>query len=270
MTFNTANLVRLLELLKESALLKPDFHNLSTASQVILVEIFALRWDETQDTIFKLLRKALRSHGHGARRIDQLHDKDLLRLSNTHGLISAEALPRWFAQRDLAADQERIESPLFKAQLLALAPAFIADTTDLERALQARFSLTPELPIGQAPIPASDLHLSPEILARLKELLAEHAPELEFLAYGSRVNGGGHDGGDIDLVVRNPKSEDRTRSEARTDVEDLKLELSKSDLPVRVDLLEWSFIPEAFREEISRKHAVIQEGLPKRRFHSTP
>lgn len=271
MTFNTANLVRLLEPLKESALLKPEtFQNLSSGSQEILAESFALRWDETQDTVFKLLRKALRSHGHGARRMDQLHDKDLLRLAHTHGLISAEALPRWFAQRDLAADMERVESQPFRTRLVALAPAFIEDTTQLEETLRVRFSLTPELPIGQAVVPAEDLHLAPEVLSKLKELLQEHAPEFEFLAYGSRVNGGGHDGGDIDLVVRNPKAEDKKRSQARTDIDDLKFALAQSDLPVRVDLLEWTFIPEAFREEISRKHAVIQEGQPKAASRPSP
>ena len=38
----------------------------------------------------------------------------------------------------------------------------------------------------------------------LSALLREHLPDVEVWAYGSRVNGRGHEGSDLDLVLRGP------------------------------------------------------------------
>ena len=48
------------------------------------------------------------------------------------------------------------------------------------------------------------LHLSQEHRALIEALLREHLPGVEVWAYGSRVNGRGHDGSDLDLVLRGP------------------------------------------------------------------
>lgn len=38
----------------------------------------------------------------------------------------------------------------------------------------------------------------------LEALLREHLPDVEVWAYGSRVSGLGHEGSDLDLVLRGP------------------------------------------------------------------
>ncbi|OLD23911.1 MAG: hypothetical protein AUJ04_09950 [Acidobacteria bacterium 13_1_40CM_3_55_6] len=53
------------------------------------------------------------------------------------------------------------------------------------------------------------LNLKPAHLRLLLDVLTAHAPDAEVWAYGSRVNGGGHEGSDLDLVVRNPAHPDQ-------------------------------------------------------------
>ncbi|MFA5860131.1 MAG: nucleotidyltransferase domain-containing protein [Candidatus Thermoplasmatota archaeon] len=85
-------------------------------------------------------------------------------------------------------------------------------------------------------------------------LLRQHVPRSEVWAYGSRVTGAGHEASDLDLVVRNPQD---LAAETYGLVE-LKEAFSESDLPIRVDVLDWARIPASFRREIGREHLVVQ------------
>lgn len=257
MSFNTDNLKRWLRNLEESPLLKGvEFDSLPSDSvRSLMIGSFARDWDEASDATFKLLRKVLRAHGHGARRMDEMVDRDILRLAHTHGLLTAEELTRWLAQRALAEDADRAESPYFQRRLQRMAADIVNDANSLETALRHRFGTMPP-PEERAEVSSADMDLDPAILSRLIEILHELAPGREFWAYGSRVNGGGHEGGDIDLVVRDPSVDD----DAYQDLYRLREGLSQSDLPIRVDLLDWNGIPQAFRQEISRSYAVLQRA----------
>ncbi len=101
------------------------------------------------------------------------------------------------------------------------------------------------------------LNLSPNDLAEVKAILKQHVPEREVWAYGSRVNGKGHDASDLDLVIRNP-------SELQNPIEnlaELKQAFIDSNLPFLVDLMDWSGLPLHFREEIKKRHVLV--GLQK-------
>ena len=100
----------------------------------------------------------------------------------------------------------------------------------------------------------STLDLSPEALETIRRLLARFVPGAEVWAYGSRANGGAHEGSDLDLVVRDP--EDLRRR--RPDLTKLREALGDSDLPMLVDVFDWSRIPESFQRTIEREHVVIQ------------
>ena len=99
------------------------------------------------------------------------------------------------------------------------------------------------------------LDLRPQDLALLSALLKQHLPQTEVWAYGSRVNGDGHEASDLDLVVRQPE-ELMTKT---TGLDELKDALVESDLPIRVDVIDWARIPESFRREIERGYVVIQD-----------
>lgn len=97
------------------------------------------------------------------------------------------------------------------------------------------------------------LNLSPNDLAEVKAILKQHLPEREVWAYGSRVNGKGHEASDLDLVIRNP-------SELQNPIEnlaELKQAFIDSDLLFLVDLMDWACLPEHFREEIKKQHILI-------------
>src|SRR5438132_9671434 len=97
------------------------------------------------------------------------------------------------------------------------------------------------------------LNLKSHHLQLLLDLLEAYSPEAEVWAYGSRVNGGGHQGSDLDLVVRDPASLDQPQKKLYL----LRDALEESDLPMLVDVLDWARLPEDFRREIERRHVVI-------------
>ncbi len=98
-----------------------------------------------------------------------------------------------------------------------------------------------------------NLNLKPDHLRLLLELLNVYAPGAEVWAYGSRVNGGGHDGSDLDLVVRNPARLDQPQQKLYL----LRDALEESNLPILVDVLDWARLPEDFRREIERQHVIV-------------
>lgn len=98
------------------------------------------------------------------------------------------------------------------------------------------------------------LDLPPKWLDIVCRVLAEHAPDAEVWAYGSRVTGSAHAGSDLDLVVRWP--EDLKKPHPGLFV--LKEAFAESNLPILVDVLDWAIIPESFRAEIEAAHAVIK------------
>ncbi len=85
-------------------------------------------------------------------------------------------------------------------------------------------------------------------------LLAQHVPEAEVWAYGSRVTGGAHAGSDLDLVLRCPGDLDKPHPGLLK----LKEAFSESNLPILVDVLDWANIPETFRAEIEAAHELVK------------
>ena len=100
------------------------------------------------------------------------------------------------------------------------------------------------------------LDLPQKYLEQVKVLLNAHVPHAEVWAYGSRVTGGGHEASDLDLVLRNPQN----LLEETPSLSDLKEAFIESNLPIRVDIMDWARIPASFRSEIERGHVVVQVG----------
>ncbi|MBM3263932.1 MAG: nucleotidyltransferase domain-containing protein [candidate division Zixibacteria bacterium] len=98
------------------------------------------------------------------------------------------------------------------------------------------------------------LRLTPRYLDMLMRMIHEYLPYAEVWAYGSRVNGDGHEASDLDIVVRNPEAYDRPVPDFARFMEGL----MESDLPIRVDVLDWARIPETFRRgEIEQKYVPL-------------
>ena len=96
-------------------------------------------------------------------------------------------------------------------------------------------------------------NISHDYLAQIQAILKLNAPEKEVWAYGSRVNGNSHDASDLDLVIRNPEN----LQEPVDNFAQLKQAFINSDLPFMVDLMDWAYLPESYREEINKRHVGI-------------
>ena len=97
------------------------------------------------------------------------------------------------------------------------------------------------------------IDLNPNHLAIVKRILADHVPECEVWAFGSRASWTAKDYSDLDLAIVGDRPLDwRTLGL-------LKEAFEESDLPMRVDVLDWHDIVESFQRVIERYYVVLQE-----------
>ena len=90
---------------------------------------------------------------------------------------------------------------------------------------------------------------------QLEALLREHVPGVDVWAYGSRVSGDSHEGSDLDLVLRSP-----TLEPLGAEYLDLVEALETSNIPILVQVHDWTRLPRSFHHEISRDYVVVQEA----------
>ena len=98
------------------------------------------------------------------------------------------------------------------------------------------------------------IDLNPNYLATVRRILADHVPQCEVRAFGSRATWTAKDYSDLDLaVVGNGPLDWKTLGRLKEDFEE-------SDLPMRVDVLDWHSISESFRRVIEQDYSVLQSG----------
>ncbi|MRR36896.1 nucleotidyltransferase domain-containing protein [bacterium] len=96
------------------------------------------------------------------------------------------------------------------------------------------------------------LDLAPEYLDEVRRLLAAYLPDREVWAFGSRVSGKAKPFSDLDLVVMGDEPLDfRTLSA-------LKDAFAESNLPFRVDVVEWATTDDTFRSIIRQSGEVLR------------
>ena len=97
------------------------------------------------------------------------------------------------------------------------------------------------------------IDLSPQQLETVKELLARHVPECEVRAFGSRVKWTAKSYSDLDLVVIGTEKLNGNR------LERLREAFIESDLPFRVDVMDWHTTSEQFQKIISNQNNLVQD-----------
>ncbi len=95
------------------------------------------------------------------------------------------------------------------------------------------------------------MDISNEHLGIIRALLKERVPGIEVRAFGSRVNGSAkpHSDLDIALMTSSPLSP--------SSMAQLKATFSESDLPFKMDVLDWQTISSAFKDLISQRYEII-------------
>ena len=107
------------------------------------------------------------------------------------------------------------------------------------------------------------IDLTPHHLETVKRILAEHLSGCEVRAFGSRATWTAREYSDLDLAVVSPEplAWDR-RSRLREAFE-------QSDLPIRVDVVDWESLSDGFRQTIDGDCVVLQEAATTRDWRET-
>ncbi|WP_419933619.1 nucleotidyltransferase family protein [Candidatus Palauibacter sp.] len=95
------------------------------------------------------------------------------------------------------------------------------------------------------------IDIDPADLDTVRTILGRHAPDLEVRAFGSRVSHTARDTSDLDLVLMTVEPLDLDRMAG------LRAAFTASDLPFRVDLVDWACTSGSFRRLIESDFIVI-------------
>jgi len=98
------------------------------------------------------------------------------------------------------------------------------------------------------------IDISPEHWKMVRDILRRHVPRHEVWAFGSRAKHKAKRYSDLDLAVI------AEVPLAATVLTALQEDFSDSDLPWKVDVVEWAATSEAFRQIIAREKVVVQKG----------
>lgn len=96
--------------------------------------------------------------------------------------------------------------------------------------------------------------ISPEHRAIVIAILARIVPEAEVRAFGSRVTGNAKGSSDLDLAIKTETNLDKNV------LRKLAAAFEESDLPYRVDVVDWNGISTKFRAIIDNDSEVMVHG----------
>ena len=97
------------------------------------------------------------------------------------------------------------------------------------------------------------IDINPIDLKTVQQILREKVPELEVRVFGSRASWTARETSDLDLVLMTKEPLDISR------MAKLKESFSKSNLPFRVDIVDWADTSENFRKITEEKYSLIQQ-----------
>ena len=98
------------------------------------------------------------------------------------------------------------------------------------------------------------MELKPHQVEQVRNILQQHVPEAMVYAFGSRVNLTAKAHSDLDLLVVAEKEIPLGRMHL------LEEAFAESDLPFRVDVLDWHAISAEFREQIATCRELMWSG----------
>ena len=100
------------------------------------------------------------------------------------------------------------------------------------------------------------INISKNDLRIIKNILKTHIPGCEVRVFGSRYIGNAREYSDLDIIVVGKSKLGLTA------LSDLKELFAESDLPFRVDILDWHAVTQEFRNVIEKSgYKVIQTGI---------
>jgi predicted nucleotidyltransferase len=101
------------------------------------------------------------------------------------------------------------------------------------------------------------INLSARDLALVKRILRKYFPDREVRVFGSRATTRIKPYSDLDLAVMGSSKLPSRKLYALKDA------LEESELPMRVEVLDWNSISHSFRSVIEKKYKILQKPVPK-------
>jgi len=98
------------------------------------------------------------------------------------------------------------------------------------------------------------LDIRPDHLRMVLDILQKHVPQYEVWAFGSRAKWTAKDYSDLDLCIVSDQPLSFSLLGALAE------DFSDSDLPWKVDVVDWATVSESFRKIIARDKVVVQRG----------
>lgn len=97
------------------------------------------------------------------------------------------------------------------------------------------------------------IDLNPRDWEIVRNILARHVPQFEVWAFGSRTKRTSKEYSDLDLAIITDQPLGLSLSA------DIANAFEESDLPIKVDVVDWAITSENFRQIIQRDKMVIQK-----------
>lgn len=95
------------------------------------------------------------------------------------------------------------------------------------------------------------ISITSQQLRLINKILQDFVPECEVRAFGSRVNGRHREYSDLDLVIL---GKEKLPWQVMSNLREA---FAESDLPFRVDVLDWHDISPEFQQIIAQNYAII-------------
>ena len=134
---NVDHLKRCMQTLDSSLVLyrkaEPD-----SIDQEVFRNAIVKSYELTQETAFKLLKKALKVYGHSGKKLEATPIKDILRLAALHDLMTLPEVERWFRYRDNRNNTAHDYGEQFASETLVLIPDFLQDIASLAEVLERK------------------------------------------------------------------------------------------------------------------------------------
>lgn len=89
----------------------------------------------------------------------------------------------------------------------------------------------------------------------IRDILRQHVPEYEVWAFGSRAKGAAKPYSDLDLAIITNQALSLAISTA------IENEFTESDLPWKVDIVDWATTSASFRKIIEQQKVIVQSPV---------
>jgi uncharacterized protein len=99
------------------------------------------------------------------------------------------------------------------------------------------------------------IDLEPRLLHQIRAILKEHVPECEVWAFESRLGSATKRFSDLDLAVISTTALPTRRLALLANA------FEESDLPIKVDLVDWVSASLAFQQRIAEHHEIIFQPI---------